>query len=221
MNRWWKRRRRSHLDRRRRVRALATLGVGAAALLVWALLAYRIHEGRPPEWDERLLRFLSPQTQDAPVRATLDAFADIVGDYQGLLFAGIVFGGLLVLGQARAALAFALLLGASVATPAVLKPAFHRPSLIDEREGYFPSTHAAGAAVVGIALTRLAWPTRWRWPVLVSCLVLVAAYGGALVYTRSHYPSDVLAGWCVALFLACGLSLVGSAAGRRSTGPST
>jgi membrane-associated phospholipid phosphatase len=119
-------------------------------------------------------------------------------------------------GRRRAALAFGLRLGASLATVTVLKPAFHRPALIDDREGYFPSTHAAGAVVVGIAVARLAWPTRSRWPVLVVSLVLVIGYGGALVYSRSHYPSDILAGWCVAMFWACGLPLLGCAADRLS-----
>jgi membrane-associated phospholipid phosphatase len=189
----------------------------AVALLVFGLLAYRIGEHRSPSWDSRLLQFLSPQGQRAPVRSALDLLNHVVGYYRGLVVAGFLFAALLAFGRTRAALAFGLLLGASLATVNVLKPAFHRPALIDDREGYFPSSHAAGAMVVGIALVRLAWPTCWRWPVLFVSLALVVGYGGALVYSRSHYPSDVLAGWCVAVFWACGLALLGYMADRLSS----
>jgi membrane-associated phospholipid phosphatase len=37
---------------------------------------------------------------------------------------------------------------------------------------------------------------------LGASLAFVALYGAALVYSRAHYPSDVLSGWCIALFWA-------------------
>lgn len=184
------------------------------ALLGFALLAYRIREHRPPSWDSRLLRFLSPHRQGRPARSAFDLLADIVGEYQGLVFAGLLIAVLLSLRRVRQALVCGLALGAALATVSALKPAFHRPPLIADREGYFPSTHAAGSLAVGVGVALLTWPTRWRWPVLLVSLTVVTLYGAALVYFRSHYPSDVLAGWCVALFWTCGFALLDSGTDR-------
>jgi undecaprenyl-diphosphatase len=52
---------------------------------------------------------------------------------------------------------------------------------------------------LGIAVAVVAWKTRWRWPVLGLCGVTVVVYGAALVYTRDHYPSDIVCGWCIAV----------------------
>jgi len=51
--------------------------------------------------------------------------------------------------------------------------------------------------------------------VLAVSLVVVVAYGIALVYFRSHYPSDVIAGWCVALAWTCVVALLSSGDLRR------
>lgn len=80
---------------------------------------------------------------------------------------------------------------------------------------YFPSSHAAGSLALVAALAFLAWSTRWRWLVLALSIALVVLYGAALVYTRSHYPSDVVGGWCVALFWTCGFALLVSSADLR------
>jgi PAP2 superfamily protein len=193
-------------------RVLPVLGVSVFTL---ALLALRIREQRPPSWDGHVLRFLAPDRHGAPLRSTLDVFMDIGGEYRGLVLAGLVVLGLVVLRRFRAALLYTLVVGGSVATVIALKPAFDRPPLIADNEGYFPSAHAAGSLAVGAVLTLLAWPTHWRWPVLAASLGFVAMYGAALVYFRSHYPSDVIGGWCVALVWACGIVLLFSSGDAR------
>ena len=140
---------------------------------------------------------------------------DIGGEYRGLVLAGLLVLGLVMLRRPKAALLCAVVLGASLASVLALKPAFDRPPLIAGREGYFPSGHAAGSLAVGAVLALLGWPTRWRWPVLAVSFVVVAVYGVALVYFRSHYPSDVVAGWCVALVWTCGFALLGSSGDLR------
>jgi membrane-associated phospholipid phosphatase len=194
---------------------LALLLLGAS-LLTLALLALRIREHRPPSWDSQVLRFLAPDRQGEPVRSTLDVIAEIGAEYRGLVLACLLVLGLVVLRRVRAALLCALVVGTSLATVTALKPAFDRPPLIASNEGYFPSGHAAGSLAVGAVLVLLAWPTRWRWPVLGVTLVSLALYGAALVYFRSHYPSDVVGGWCVALVWTCGFALLVSKGDLRS-----
>jgi membrane-associated phospholipid phosphatase len=187
--------------------SLALLLLGAS-LLTLALLALRIREHRPPSWDSQVLRFLAPDRQEEPVRSTLHVFAEIGGEYRGLVPACLLVLGLVVLRRVRAAVLCALVVGTSLATVMALKPAFDRPPLIAGTEGYFPSGHAAGSLAVGAVIVLLSWPTRWRWPVLTVTLVSLALFGAALVYFRSHYPSDVVGGWCVALVWTCGLALL-------------
>lgn len=200
----------------RRKTAAVALSLLGASLLTLALLAVRIREHRPPSWDGQVLRFLAQHRQEQPVRSTLHVFMEIGGEYRGLLLAGLLVLGLVGLRQLRAALLCVLVLSASLATVMALKPAFDRPPLIATNEGYFPSGHAAGSLAVGAVLALLAWPTRWRWPALVLSLVFVALYGAALVYFRSHYPSDVVGGWCVALVWTCSFALLVSSGDLRS-----
>jgi membrane-associated phospholipid phosphatase len=202
--------------RARRRTAAVALSLLGASLLTLALLAVRIRDHRPPSWDGQVLRFLTQHRQEQPVRSTLNVFMEIGGEYRGLLLAGFLVLGLAALRQSRAALLFALVLSATLATVMALKPAFDRPPLIASNEGYFPSGHAAGSLPVGAVLVLLTWSTRWRWPTLALSLVFVAVYGTALVYFRSHYPSDVVGGWCVALIWTCGFGFLFSRGDLRS-----
>jgi membrane-associated phospholipid phosphatase len=183
-------------SRRRTPAALASIGV---ALLVLTLLALRIRDDRPPAWDGQVLRFLSPQERGHAVSSAFSFIVDVVGDYRGLWSAALLIAALLVVHRARPALVFALTLFATLATVSVLKPSFVRPPLLGQRQGYFPSTHAAGAMVICLAVARDTWTTRWRWPALALSIATVAFYGAALVSTRNHYPSDVVSGWCIAV----------------------
>lgn len=196
------------LGRAAGLRPWRVLPILGASLFTLALLAVRIREHHPPSWDGHVLRFLAPDRHGEPVRSTLNVFMEIGGEYRGLVLAGLVVLGLLMLRRVRAALLSTLMVGGSLATVMALKPAFDRPPLIAYNEGYFPSGHAAGALAVGAVLALLAWPTHWRGPVLAASLGFVVVYGAALVYFRSHYPSDVIGGWCVALVWVCGISLL-------------
>jgi membrane-associated phospholipid phosphatase len=69
----------------------------------------------------------------------------------------------------------------------------------------FPSGHAMGSATLGMALSILCWPTRWRGPVTVLSLVFVVLVGISRVYLGVHYPSDILAGWSAAIAWVFGM----------------
>jgi undecaprenyl-diphosphatase len=68
--------------------------------------------------------------------------------------------------------------------------------LPDELSEYsFPSGHAADTMALGAALVMVAWCTRWRRPVLVGSVVVVALVGFAQLELGRHHPVDIVAGW--------------------------
>ena len=81
-------------------------------------------------------------------------------------------------------------------------------SIAPEHNYSFPSGHAMGSMTLAVALVLLAWPTRWRWPVLAAMAVFVPMVGLSRVYLGVHYPSDILAGWAAALAWTVGVYLL-------------
>ena len=58
------------------------------------------------------------------------------------------------------------------------------------------------AAAFAAALIFIAWPTRWRTPVLVAALVYAAAMGITRYLLCVHWPSDVAGGWLMGATVA-------------------
>jgi undecaprenyl-diphosphatase len=63
------------------------------------------------------------------------------------------------------------------------------------------------SAFVGAAAV-LAWPTRWRWPVLALGAPFALLVAFSRLYLGVHFPSDILAGWLASLAWVLGVSLV-------------
>ena len=94
-----------------------------------------------------------------------------------------------------------------------------RPSLWDsiapESTYSFPSGHAMGSMTLACVLVLLAWPTRWRWPVLLGAAVFTVLVGLSRIYLGVHYPSDILAGWAAAAAWAVASYVVVFRGGRK------
>jgi membrane-associated phospholipid phosphatase len=71
----------------------------------------------------------------------------------------------------------------------------------------FPSGHAAASMTLVAALLLLTWETRWRWFVLSFGGLFVIGIGWTRIYLGVHYPSDVAAGWMLAISWVSGFRL--------------
>ncbi|WP_373524641.1 phosphatase PAP2 family protein [Nostoc sp.] len=81
-------------------------------------------------------------------------------------------------------------------------------SIAPELSFAFPSAHAMTSITLVAILLILSWATRWRWLVLIFGSLYVIAIAWCRLYLGVHFPSDILAGWMVALAWAIGVSLI-------------
>ena len=99
---------------------------------------------------------------------------------------------------------------------AVLKQAFARPRpdmlrLITETGFGFPSGHAMINMALYATIALLAWrlmrSRKAKVVITVLLAALVCAIGLSRIYLGVHYATDVFAGWCLGLAIACAVVL--------------
>ncbi len=117
----------------------------------------------------------------------------------------------------------AVVIGETIIT-GVLKGFFDRtrpdflPHLISASSKSFPSGHSASAAAVyftfGLAIANVVKQRAIRRYALGASLVIVFLIGASRVFLGVHYPSDVIAGWCVGAAWASAVWLAAWRMGR-------
>ncbi|MFZ1258589.1 MAG: phosphatase PAP2 family protein [Candidatus Saccharimonas sp.] len=122
----------------------------------------------------------------------------------------------------RAIGVFVSVAGASLLN-VLLKSVFERARpdlwerLVNESSYSFPSGHAMASAALGIAVVVALWNSRWRWWSFSAAALYIVFVGFSRMYLGVHYPTDIIAGWCVsgAWVLAVAL-LIRSKLGHRA-----
>lgn len=192
---------------------LLTLFLVAAALFGFVEIAEEVVEGHNHTFDEAVLTFLrNPADLADPIgpawleKAIRDLTA--LGSVTVLTLLTVLVLGYLVIDGKRAAALFVLV---SVAGGALLidgiKLVIARPRpdlvahMVDVSTYSFPSGHATASAVVfltlGVLLARIGRRRRVKAYVIGTAIALTLAIGASRVYLGVHWPSDVLAGWCL------------------------
>lgn len=178
-------------------------------LALFALTTWQIAADGP-------LRGLDERTGRALVghgpRWLTEFLADLGNTQVALPVLGCALVWSLLHGERRAPVTAALTMAAVPLLVVPLKDWIARPGPLTEATGYYPSGHAATAAVAyGAAALLLAPYPRRSWMMPVAAVLLTAATGIGLVLRGYHWPLDVLGSW----FL-CGPLLIPLSLSRRS-----
>jgi undecaprenyl-diphosphatase len=194
-------------------RTLIALFITVAAMLLFAEFVDRVVEGDTRAFDESvLLAFRDPNNPSSPIGpAWLQImFRDItpLGGYAVVVLISLAVIGYLLIGGKRAAALWVLVsVGGGAVLSNLLKLAIERPRpdlvarLVDVNTTSFPSGHATLAAVtyltLGALLSRVEPRRHAKIYVLTVAVALTLLIGVSRIYLGVHWPTDVLAGWCV------------------------
>ena len=168
-------------------------------------LAERVRSGAKFPFDQPVMLWLQRHHTPRTTRI-VRAVTELGGVTAVPLFALATSGYLVsVRGSRRPAALLTVSLVGSTIINSVLKVLYRRDRptffthIVQEKSFSFPSGHAMASAALAGCTCVLAWPTPWRAPVIAGSAVYIPAVGVTRMYLGVHFPSDILAGWCVSL----------------------
>lgn len=192
---------------------LVLLGVGLPLLIFEQLAAVVWRNEGGFAWDKSILLFIH-----TTVSPTLDRVAVTLtklGGFKGLFPVAMVIALVLLYQRQWRSLTYLLVtLWGSRLIESTAKESLHRvrphlwESLSPKSNYAFPSGHAVASMTFVATLVILMWGTRWCWLMLSLGSAFVVAIAWSRLYLGVHFPSDILAGWMVALAWAIGVSVV-------------
>jgi len=193
-------------------RLLASIAVGSGLILAFLQIADEMIEGEMEAFDQAILMlFRDPADIDTTIGPAWvhEMVRDItaLGSFAllGLIVAAVCSFLVLARMRAEALLVITSVLGGTILST-LLKMGYNRPrpdltAMSQQFTASFPSGHAMLSAVtfltLGALLSRLA-PTRALGVFSIGAAILLTLMVGvSRLYMGVHYPSDVLAGWCL------------------------
>lgn len=192
--------------------AFLLLVAGVAALIVFAVIAHEILGENENGLDNVVFTYLHNHVV-TPQLTPLMKGVTFLGSSTFLLPSYI----LLILfylykGQTRRWLEVLLIGGLGILLNYLMKLFYHRarpadPLIAPLQSFSFPSGHAMSAFIFYGLLTYLVWNTQlnriYKMMVAVFLIMIALAVGFSRMYLRVHYPSDVIAGFCLGFAWIC------------------
>lgn len=173
-------------------------------VIVFAKIALEVREPQPVGLDLWILGLIHQWA--SPFVEVLMITITNLGDALLVILLTLGLTGLLVYKRRRRAATLLLFsIGGAAIVSFTLKVLFQRtrpelwPHLVDESGYSFPSGHAMMSSAFALAIIVLLWPTRWRWLAIILGGVYVGIIGLSRLYLGVHFPTDIVAGWCVSL----------------------
>ena len=183
----------------------------AVVLAVFAAWTVIVESGALRDLERRLVDWLWAH-QVSPLVPIAEGFAHI-GVWWVLVPSALVTAVLLARrGRLGQGVYIVLSLAAAQLLSTALKEVVRRPrpptDLAHASTYAYPSGHTMAATGLAAALIFVAWPTRWRTPVLIGGVTFAVLMGLSRIYLTVHWPSDVVAGWLLGFAVAAWLRLI-------------
>ena len=212
------------------LRLLAVLAFGAGLAFAFAAIADEVLEGETQDFDLAVLQALRG-ADGGPIGPgwLREAMRDLtaLGSFSVLgLVVVAVLGYLLLTGKRVMALLVLVSVIGGTLVSSVLKQLFGRPrpdleAAAEVFTASFPSGHALISAVtyltLGALLARVQRSARLRVYIIGVAVLLTLVIGLSRLHLGLHYPTDVLAGWCLGAAWACLCLAVAAWLQRRGT----
>jgi membrane-associated phospholipid phosphatase len=195
------------------LKALLLFVIFWAPVITFLKLAGEVVESQPLPLDIYILYWLHQHANTFLDHFFLAA-TNVGGIFGVLIITGVCAAYFIHKSKRHDALFLIMSVGGASLANLMLKALFHRdrPSLwhqsIIENSFSFPSGHAMASAALLASLVLIYWNTRARWYVLALAFIGAILVGLSRLYLGVHYPSDVLAGWCVSIVWVLLLSVL-------------
>lgn len=216
---------------RREIGLVSALLAVALALLMFAHIAEEVGEGETRAFDTAVLLAMRTGDLHDPIGPAWFELAvrDItaLGGYAVLTLVTLIAVGFLVTTKkyADALLLFVSIVGADILSE-TLKVGFARPRpdlvahVVEVSSASFPSGHAMVSAAtyltIGALLARVQEERRVKTYIHAAAVALALMIGASRVYLGVHWPTDVLAGWCLGAAWSIFCVTIASWLGRRN-----
>jgi undecaprenyl-diphosphatase len=182
--------------------AYVFLRAGVVFFGLFVCMALAVQNGAAQKTDDSILLAIHAHSD-----RLLDMAVPFVTDFGGVAGGVVITAGLLLyfVRQKKYASCTQLLvsLASAVIINLMLKALFARERphlwawLINETNYSFPSGHAAFSSALALVVVLLWWRSKYRLFIMAAGSTYVLAIGLSRLYLGVHYPSDIVAGWCV------------------------
>lgn len=171
-------------------------------VFVFSYIAHQVHEGDTLALDSRIL--LGIYHRSTPILNEIVLVTTNFGGVLGVIGLGSIAVGIYMWQQKWIACAQIIAgIGGAGLINFFLKLLFARDrpelwqQLINETNYSFPSGHAMLSSALAFSLVVVLWQTKARWVAFVLATIYVIWIGFTRMYLGVHYPTDIIAGWCV------------------------